>query len=170
MARARWTRTTAGTAARCALGLALVAVAAASPPPASAVTTTFKGRYACDDRGEVRPLVGARVDLYVRHAPQDVGLFELDTEGIVGPSTVTTDANGEWSFTVSRTDAHNYHPVLVLDAGGVKVMDYDGWFEPWSRPDDENQDDRELQDYGTHTFADAECSVFNGLRHAVDEY
>jgi hypothetical protein len=153
--------------------LTLLLFAAIAAPSASA--TTFKGRYACDDRGEIKPLVGAQVRLYREVAPEDIGFLELDAEGLVGPDTTTTGADGEWSFEVPRgPDAagnnHNYHPVLVLSSGGVTVMDYEGWFEPWTRPDDENQDDRDLQDYGLHTFADAECSVFNGLRHAVDEY
>ena len=158
---------------RIMLALAVVVLAGIAAQAASA--TTFEGRYACDDRGEIKPLVGAQVRLYSEVAPEDIGFLELDAEGKVGPDTTTTDANGEWSFDVPRGpdsngNNHNYHPVLVLSSGGVTVMDYDGWFEPWTRPDDENQDDRDLQDYGLHTFADAECSVFNGLRHAVDEY
>ena len=142
------------------------------PASASAATTTFKGRYVCEDRGVVMPLANARVELWggAQYAPG--GGLVRDGYHNAKTAAAFTGPDGEWSFDVelSTDPRYNYAPVVYFDDGqGVRLTG--GQPEgPIPFVGNTNQADRPLQDYGTLSVLSPECAVWLGMRKTYTAY
>jgi hypothetical protein len=141
------------------------------PALAQDFRTTWRGSWHCNDRGDVYPLAGARVELWQR------GYSEMPkwlTDSRV--ASKYTDANGAFEFTTVSDDEDDFYLRLLLDDGAdVQVK---SWWTPWSTwfiDTATNQNDVPVQDFGRLAIREVNggtppCAVWQGGREAYADY
>lgn len=147
---------------------AALAVTASLPASSLADRTEFRVQFACNDRGMVYPLPGARVD--IRKRGWDILPKWFDDDVM---ASTHTDGDGRAAFIVAGDEDDFYFRLHLDDGAGVRVED---WYALWAWYADTatNQNDVPVQDYGTQGIGNGtiapECAVFEGARRAYHDY
>lgn len=153
------------------LALAVLGSAASS----ASASTTFTGRFVCQDRGEELPLAGASVSIdSVLQSGPILGIFPGPDPFSFTRGTALTGPDGDWSFTVPDRGQDGYRSnftvtVSLDDQAGTVVSDWPN-AGPTSFPQGSNQNDREVQDYHTVALPGGQCPLFLALKRAREDY
>ena len=148
---------------------AWVVVAGLAAAPATALVSTYKGTFLCDDRGHIDPLAGMNVELWERGSPD-----WLPVE-IVGHRVDQdfTDSAGNFSLTTEDNNDNYFVRMALRDAHGVHLSDFWG-INDWSVDAEQKRNDVAVRDYGNIVFSTPgqshKCAIWNGVHKANERF
>ena len=140
---------------------------------AEELRTRWTGSWLCNDRGNVTPLAGARVELWQRGIDQ---LPKFLTDSLI--AVQHADQNGAYEFnTVSDSEDDFYVRVLTDDNSKVRLESWWEWW-PWFTDTATNQNDVAEQNFGSLAInarffaktASPECALWQGVRDAYLDF